>query len=93
MIKNICEEGCSLPSSSNEIEILIRQLKREVSKLINETEAKLLLHDGKIAEMCKYIKNNLSNSIRELLDSMVVSGELDEIILSTITVFISSFNS
>lgn len=83
--KLICEEGCSLPSSSNEIEILIRQLKREVSKLITETEAKLLLHDGKIAEMCKYIKDNLSNSIRELLDSMVVSGELDEIILSTIT--------
>lgn len=83
--KYICEEGCSLPSSSNEIEILVRQLKREVSKLINETEAKLLLHDGKIAEMCKYIKDNLSNSIRDLLDSMKLSGELDEIILSTIS--------
>lgn len=82
---NCYEGGCSLPSSSNELEILVRQIKREVTKLVNETEAKLLLHDGKIAEMCKYIKDNLSNSIRELLDSMIVSGELDEIILSTIT--------
>ena len=27
-----------------------------------------------------YIKNNLSNAIRDLLDSMLTSGELDEII-------------
>jgi len=43
------------------------------------------MHDGKLAEMCKYIKNNLSNSIRDLLDTMSVSGELDDLILSTIT--------
>lgn len=82
---NICEEGCSLPSSSNELEILVRQLKREVAKLINETEAKLLLHDGKIAEMCRFIKDNLSNSIRELLDSMKLSGELDTLISEAVS--------
>ena len=35
---------------------------------------------GKIAELCKYIKDNLSNSIRCLLDTMLQNGELDEII-------------
>lgn len=35
--------------------------------------------------MCKYIKDNLSNSIRCLLDTMMKSGELDKIILETIT--------
>lgn len=78
--KSICEEGCSLPSSSNELEILLKQVLREVKELSTTTEAKLLCHDGKIAEMCKYIKDNLSNSIRCLLDSMELSGELDNII-------------
>lgn len=86
-MNNICsyEEGCSLPSSSNELEVLYRQLKREVIKLATSTEAKLLCHDGKIAEMCKYIKDNLSNSIRDLLDTMITSGEIDQVIIDTIT--------
>ena len=37
--KSIYGEGCSLPSSSNELEVLVRQLKREVTKLMSETEA------------------------------------------------------
>lgn len=71
--------------SSNELEILMRQIQREVEKFYNDTTAKLLLHDGKIAELCNYVKTNLSNSIRELLDNMKISGELDEIITSTLT--------
>lgn len=85
-MSNICnyEEGCSLPSSSNENEILLRQLKREVSKLIETTEVKLLAQDGKIAETCVYIKNNLSNELRTLLDSMMNSGELESVISETL---------
>lgn len=79
------KNNCSLDTSSNELEILLRQLKRELADLVKTTEYKLLQHDGKIAEMCVYLKTNLSNSIRELLDSMMLSGELDEIILSTIS--------
>lgn len=75
-----CEEGCNLPSSPNDIKILLKNLIFEIEKLKNDTEASLLLHDGKIAELCKYIKDNLSNSIRCLLDSMKLSGELDLII-------------
>lgn len=82
---NSCVEGCSLPSSPNDIKILLNSIKREVDELVKTTEAKLLYHDGKIAELTKYVKDNLSNSIRCLLDSMKLSGELDDIILQTIT--------
>ena len=88
-----CVEGCSLPSTPNDIKILINQLKREVEELMNTTEAKLLCHDGKIAEMCKYIKDNLSNSIRCLLDSMKLSGELDQIISDTLSREISELKN
>ena len=81
---NKCVEGCSLPSTPNDLKILFIKLKREVEELIKTTEGKLLIHDGKIAEMCKYIKDNLSNSIRCLFDSMMLSGELDKIINETV---------
>lgn len=82
---NSCVEGCSLPSSPNDLKILLNNIKREVDELVKTTEAKLLYHDGKIAELTKYIKDNLSNSIRCLLDSMMVSGELNEIIINAIS--------
>lgn len=78
-----CCEG--LKSHDNTIEILIRQLKREVKSLLETTQARLLCQDKKIAQLEMYVKNNLSNYIRELLDSMLVSGELDEIIKDVIT--------
>lgn len=85
-----CEGG--LPSHNNTIEVLIRQLKREVKELMNTTQAKLLCQDKKIAEVVTYIKNNLSNYIRNLIDSMEESGELDEIIKSVITTEITIMN-
>lgn len=85
-----CEGG--LPSHNNTIEILIRQLKREVKELMNTTQAKLLCQDKKIAEVVTYIKNNLSNYIRNLIDSMEESGELDEIIESVISSEITIIN-
>ena len=78
----ICEEGCSLPSSSNELPILLKQLQREVKELMETTTARLLTQDGKIAETCVYLKNNLSNELRSLFDSMIASGEIDQIILN-----------
>ena len=77
------EEGCSLPSSDNEL--AIAQLRRELETLSNDTEYKLLLHDGKIAELYVYIKENLSKELRTLLDSMLLSGELNTLITNTIT--------
>ena len=42
-----CVEGCEIPSKPTELEILVRQLKKDVKKLMNDTEAKLLCHDRK----------------------------------------------
>lgn len=81
--KNNCCDG-GLSSHDNTIEILIRQLKREVAELLKTTQATLLCQDKKIAQLENYVKNNLSNYLRDLLDSMLVSGELDEIITSVI---------
>ena len=80
-----CDEGCSLPSSPNDLKILINQLKREIKEIATNHEKDFLKHDGKIAEMCKYIKDNLSNSIRCLLDTMLASGELDKIVNSVVS--------
>lgn len=84
-MKNNCCDGINLPSYNNELEILVRQLKREVEKLMTTTEARLLCQSKKIDETMVYIKNNLSNALRDLIDSMLESGELEEIITSVIT--------
>lgn len=46
-VNNNCVEGCDLPSTPNDIKILLKQIKREVAELITNTEAKLLCHDRK----------------------------------------------
>ena len=84
-INNDCScGGINLPSQDNELEVLVRQLKREVKELMKTTQAKLLCQDKKIAETMVYIKNNLSNAIRDLLDSMLESGEIEEMLKSII---------
>lgn len=88
-MKDNCCGGISLPSCNNELEILVRQLQREVNKLITSTEARLLCQSKKIDETMVYIKNNLSNALRELLDSMLESGEIEQIITEAISNAIS----
>lgn len=77
--------GVKLPSCNNQESILVMQLKKEVKELLKTTQARLLCQDKKIAETMVYIKNNLSNSIRDLLATMQSTGELDDIITETIT--------
>lgn len=69
-----------LPKNKDTTDILVLQLKEEVEKLMNETTARLLMQDGKIAEVCNYIKDNLSATISELLNTMENNGELTDII-------------
>lgn len=64
--------------------ILLKQIKDQVDHLVKDTNAQLLMHDKKIAELYNYIKDNLSDSIKSLLETMHSSGELDEIITNTI---------
>lgn len=80
-----CCGGISLPSKNNNKDLLLHRIKEEIRKLMQTTTARLLCQDKKIAETMVYVKNNLSNSIRDLLASMQDSGELDRIIAETIT--------
>lgn len=77
---NNCCPGMHLPSQSNEIEILVRRLTKEVKDLMKSTEARLLCQNKKIDETMVYIKNNLSNALRELLNAMLESGQLEDLI-------------
>lgn len=65
-------------------EVIIHQIKRQVDELMKETTATLLMQNGKIAELCQYIKENLSGTLGELFDSMKLSGELTEIITDVV---------
>lgn len=82
---SICEQNaCTFNKEDTKYDVLILQLHREIKELSESTTAKLLMMDGKIAATCDYIKDNLSQTLRELLDTMISSGELDEIITETI---------
>ena len=81
---NNCCEGMHLPSHDNQIEILIRQLTKEVKDLMQTTEARLLCQNKKIDETMVYIKNNLSNALRDLLNSMLESGQLEDLITGVV---------
>lgn len=70
--------------ANNSTEILIKQLKREVEKLMKDTVSTLLIQDNKISETVVYIKENLSSVLREMLDAIQLSGELDKIITETV---------
>lgn len=84
-VKNdCCCGGINLPSHDNELEILVRQLQREVKKLLDTTNKKLLCQDKKIAETMLYVKNNLANALRLLLNSMLESGELENLITGVV---------
>lgn len=75
---------CCLKSNDNTIEVLLARIKEEIKELSNSTTVRLLMQDGKIAETCVYIKNNLSNYIREMMNTMEVNGELAEIITDVV---------
>lgn len=82
-MSDLCKT-CSLKSEDNTTQVILNQIKREIKQLSENATARLLLQDGKIAETCVYIKNNLSNYIRELVDTMEATGELEEIITDII---------
>ena len=75
---------CNFPETGNQNDMLLVQIKRQIEELTKSTTARLLMQDGKIAETCVYIKDNLSHEIRVLLDTLQRSGELDDIITKTV---------
>lgn len=76
--------NCSLPKNETPSEILVKQLRLEVEELIKSTEATLLKQQGRIAELCVYIKENLTESLRELFNGMKLSGELTDVITDVV---------
>lgn len=66
------------------VKIALASLDREIKQLAKSTEADLLLKEGKINATCVYIKNNLTNYLRTMLDTMLDTGELDKIITETV---------
>ena len=60
-------------------DVLFNQLRKEVETFMNTANARILMQDGKIASICKHIKENLSTSLTELLATMKVNGELTDI--------------
>lgn len=72
--------NCIKPNYPDKTDTLVLQLKEEVTRLIDDTTARLLMQDGKIAELCLYIKDNLSATLSELLNTMDNNGELKDII-------------
>lgn len=72
--------ACNLASDDNTADLIHQDLKKQMETLMNTTTAKMLLFEGKLSELCKYIKDNLSNTLRELIHDMEYSGELTELI-------------
>ena len=75
-----CFNSCNLNVSDNTDDVIIKRLQIQIKELCKTTTAKLLLQDEKIAEICMFIHDNLSNELRELLDTMRYNGELKDII-------------
>lgn len=71
---------CCMKPQDNTMQVFLAELKRELLILKTDTTARLLIQDGKIAETCVYIKQNLSNYLRDMFSTMENAGELDEII-------------
>lgn len=84
---------CDLNSNNTNTDFLIMQLKREIEDKCNDINARLFLQDGKIAEACTYIKDNLSTYLREIIDTMNYSGELDNLIAATLTNIVPELES
>lgn len=81
--KYFCENEYHHPHCDDGLHIA--KLEKELNELAKNTEYQLLLQDGKISELYVYIKENLSNELRTLVDSMVLSGEIEELIRTTMT--------
>lgn len=74
----------SINVESNENSLLLKNIQSEIVELMKDNEAQQLIYNQKFAELYNYLKDNLSNSIREQINTMINTGELDEIITNAI---------
>ncbi len=83
-MSNCIFDSCNLPNLDKPADLIHEDLQKQIITLMNTTTAKQLMFEQKLSELCKYIKDNLSNSLRELLYDMKYSGELEKIITDTV---------
>lgn len=73
-------EDCRKPD-----EATFNLLRAEVERLANDTQAELLLMNGKIAETVVYIREHLTDTVLETIGGMKDDGELEAIIVSALS--------
>lgn len=77
------KESMSSMSFAYEIALKINELIDKYNELSTIDYEKDLEQDGRIAKAVIYMKDNLKNSIMDLLDILNTSGEMKQIILNT----------
>ena len=76
-----CLTACEdMNTGDKKYDVLISELQQEIKEILSTQGAKFLMYDEKVAELCTYIKGNLSNALLCLLMDMKNAKELDEII-------------
>lgn len=80
----ICNEDCNLQVENTEVDALIKKLIREVTELTKDTESRLLEQNEKIADLCLFLRENVSTSIREVIDTLDSNGSLTEMLTNII---------
>lgn len=79
---SICEEKCKDITP----EVLYQIMNRDFENIKKEVSETFVKQAGQIADVELFVKENLTHSIKTLLDSMNVSGELTDIISNVLLV-------
>ncbi len=88
-VNNCCS---NLKSDDNEILTLIKELRRDLNNLTEKVENDLNCQNKKINEISTYLKDNLNNAIRNLLDNEVFTGELQSTIENIVLSYLTANN-
>lgn len=86
------DEAISSISLSKEVANKINEIIEYINTLYKNDVEKEIEQDGKIRKAIVYMKDNLSNSLGELLEIMKSNGEIDNIIINTVNDSITKLN-
>ena len=71
-----------MESSDKNYELFTRAMRQEFQDFIGVVELKLMGQDKEIDDLIKYVKNNLSQAVTDIITQMRDSGELSEDIMT-----------
>ena len=78
------DEAISSVALSREVAEKLNEVIEYVNELYKNDIEKEMDQDGRIRKAVLYMKDNLSNSLHELLELMKANGEVDSLIVSTV---------